>query len=105
MNTGWTGGEYGTGSRMKLSYTRAMVRAAIDGKLTDVETIQDSVFGLNIPTSIEGVPTEVLNPRDAWADKAAYDNKAAELAGLFNENFKKFSNVSEAITKLGGPLK
>ncbi|MDD1503887.1 phosphoenolpyruvate carboxykinase (ATP) [Lysinibacillus sp. CNPSo 3705] len=105
VNTGWTGGEYGTGSRMKLSYTRAMVRAAIDGKLTAVETIQDSVFGLNIPTSIEGVPTEVLNPRDAWADKAAYDKKAAELAGLFNENFKKFSNVSEAITKLGGPLK
>ncbi|MFE3577029.1 phosphoenolpyruvate carboxykinase (ATP) [Lysinibacillus sp. NPDC059133] len=105
VNTGWTGGEYGTGSRMKLSYTRAMVRAAIDGKLANVETIQDSVFGLNIPTSIEGVPTEVLNPRDAWADKAAYDKKAAELAGLFNDNFKKFSNVSEAITKLGGPLK
>ncbi|MGA3601709.1 phosphoenolpyruvate carboxykinase (ATP) [Lysinibacillus agricola] len=105
VNTGWTGGEYGTGSRMKLSYTRTMVRAAIDGQLADVETIQDSVFGLNIPTSIEGVPTEVLNPRDAWADKAAYDAKASELAGLFNENFKKFSNVSEAITKLGGPLK
>ncbi|MEY9978045.1 phosphoenolpyruvate carboxykinase (ATP) [Lysinibacillus sp. RC79] len=105
VNTGWTGGEYGTGSRMKLSYTRAMVRAAIDGKLANVETIQDSVFGLNIPTSIEGVPTEVLNPRDAWADKAAYDKKASELAGLFTENFKKFSNVSEAITKLGGPLK
>ncbi|MGE7675592.1 phosphoenolpyruvate carboxykinase (ATP) [Lysinibacillus sp. NPDC094403] len=105
VNTGWTGGEYGTGSRMKLSYTRTMVRAAIDGKLADVETIQDSVFGLNIPTSIEGVPTEVLNPRDAWTDKAAYDAKAAELAGLFNKNFEKFSNVSEAITKLGGPLK
>ncbi|MFJ6207978.1 phosphoenolpyruvate carboxykinase (ATP) [Lysinibacillus sp. NPDC092081] len=105
VNTGWTGGEYGTGSRMKLSYTRAMVRAAIDGKLANVETIQDSVFGLNIPTSIEGVPTEVLNPRDAWTDKAAYDAKAAELAGLFNKNFEKFSNVSEAITKLGGPLK
>lgn len=105
VNTGWTGGEYGTGSRMKLSYTRAMVRAAIDGKLANVETVQDSVFGLNIPTSIEGVPTEVLNPRDAWADKAAYDAKAAELAGLFNKNFEKFSNVSEAIIKLGGPLK
>ncbi|MGE7695350.1 phosphoenolpyruvate carboxykinase (ATP) [Lysinibacillus sp. NPDC094177] len=105
VNTGWTGGEYGTGSRMKLSYTRTMVRAAIDGKLADVETIQDSVFGLNIPTSIEGVPTEVLNPRDAWTDKAAYDAKAAELAGLFNKNFEKFSNVSEAITNLGGPLK
>ncbi|MFJ7736730.1 phosphoenolpyruvate carboxykinase (ATP) [Lysinibacillus sp. NPDC097287] len=105
VNTGWTGGEYGVGSRMKLSYTRTMVRAAIDGKLNNVETIQDAVFGLHIPTAVEGVPTEVLNPRDAWADKAAYDVKAAELANLFNDNFKKFSNVSEAITKLGGPLK
>ncbi|AVK85734.1 phosphoenolpyruvate carboxykinase (ATP) [Lysinibacillus sp. B2A1] len=105
VNTGWTGGEYGTGSRMKLSYTRTMVRAAIEGKLAGAETIQDSVFGLHIPTAVEGVPTEVLNPRDAWSDKAAYDKKAAELAGLFNENFKKFSNVSEAITTLGGPLK
>ena len=104
VNTGWTGGEYGVGSRMKLSYTRTMVRAAIDGKLNNVETIQDAVFGLHIPTAIEGVPTEVLNPRDAWADQAAYDAKAAELAGLFKENFNKFSNVSEAITKLGGPL-
>ncbi|WP_409366632.1 phosphoenolpyruvate carboxykinase (ATP) [Lysinibacillus sp. 38-6] len=105
VNTGWTGGEYGTGSRMKLSYTRTMVRAAIDGKLNNVETTQDAVFGLHIPTAVEGVPTEVLNPRDAWADKAAYDEKAAELAALFNDNFKKFTNVSEAITKLGGPLK
>jgi len=105
VNTGWTGGEYGTGSRMKLSYTRTMVRAAIDGKLNNVETTQDAVFGLHIPTAVEGVPSEVLNPRDAWADKAAYDEKAAELAALFNDNFKKFSNVSEAITKLGGPLK
>jgi len=105
VNTGWTGGEYGTGSRMKLSYTRTMVRAAIDGKLNNVETTQDAVFGLHIPTAVEGVPTEVLNPREAWADKAAYDEKAAELAALFNDNFKKFSNVSEAITKLGGPLK
>ncbi|WP_336635316.1 phosphoenolpyruvate carboxykinase (ATP) [Lysinibacillus fusiformis] len=105
VNTGWTGGEYGTGSRMKLSYTRTMVRAAIDGQLTNVETTQDAVFGLHIPTAVEGVPSQVLNPREAWADKAAYDAKAAELAGLFNENFKKFANVSEAITTLGGPLK
>ncbi|MFJ7953114.1 phosphoenolpyruvate carboxykinase (ATP) [Lysinibacillus sp. NPDC096418] len=105
VNTGWTGGEYGVGSRMKLSYTRTMIRAAIDGKLNNVETIQDAVFGLHIPTAVEGVPTEVLNPRDAWADKAAYDVKAAELANLFNDNFKKFSNVSEAIIKQGGPLK
>lgn len=104
VNTGWTGGVYGVGSRMKLSYTRTMVRAAIDGKLDNVETTQDAVFGLNIPTTVEGVPTEVLNPRDAWADKAAYDKKAAELAELFNNNFEKFGHVSEDIVKKGGPL-
>ncbi|MEG0259089.1 MAG: phosphoenolpyruvate carboxykinase (ATP) [Lysinibacillus sp.] len=104
VNTGWTGGEYGTGSRMKLSYTRTMVRAAIDGKLNNVETTQDAVFGLHIPTAVEGVPTEILNPRDAWTDKAAYDKKATELAGLFNDNFNQFSNVSEAIKSQGGPL-
>ena len=104
VNTGWTGGEYGVGSRMKLSYTRTMVRAAIEGKLSNVETVKDGVFGLNIPVAVEGVPTEVLNPRDAWADKDAYDQKAAELAGLFNGNFKKFAGVDASIEKLGGPL-
>ncbi|MEO4051840.1 phosphoenolpyruvate carboxykinase (ATP) [Solibacillus sp. CAU 1738] len=104
VNTGWTGGEYGVGNRMKLSYTRTMVRAAIEGKLNNVETTQDAVFGLHIPTAVEGVPSEVLNPRDAWADKVAYDAKAAQLASLFNENFKKFAHVSEDIVKKGGPL-
>ncbi|KGR73622.1 phosphoenolpyruvate carboxykinase (ATP) [Ureibacillus manganicus] len=104
VNTGWTGGEYGVGNRMKLSYTRTMVRAAIDGKLNDVETIQDPVFGLHMPTNIEGVPSEVLNPRDAWSDKAAYDQKASFLADLFKENFKKFGNVSDEIAKNGAPL-
>ncbi|MEK4254959.1 phosphoenolpyruvate carboxykinase (ATP) [Ureibacillus sp. FSL K6-2830] len=104
VNTGWTGGEYGVGSRMKLSYTRAMVRAAISGKLNDVETKQDRIFGLHIPTAIEGVPSEVLDPREAWKDKEAYDQKARYLADLFKENFKKFNNVSEDILKKGGPL-
>ncbi len=104
VNTGWTGGEYGVGNRMKLSYTRTMVRAAIEGKLNDVETIQDPVFGLHIPTNIEGVPTDVLYPRDAWSDKEAYDQKAAFLADLFKENFKKFGNVSDEISKNGAPL-
>ena len=103
VNTGWTGGGYGVGSRMKLSYTRTMVRAAIDGKLNNVETIQDSVFGLHIPTQIEGVPSEVLNPREAWADKDSYDAKASELAGLFNKNFAKFANISAEISQKGGP--
>lgn len=81
-----------------------MVRAAIDGKLNDVETTQDAIFGLHMPTTVEGVPSEVLNPRGAWADKEAYDQKANFLANLFKENFAKFSNVSEDILKKGGPL-
>ena len=81
-----------------------MVRAAIEGKLNNVETTQDAVFGLHIPTAIEGVPSEILNPRDAWADKDAYDKKAIELANLFKNNFTKFANVDEAIVKKGGPL-
>ena len=104
VNTGWTGGEYGQGSRMKLSYTRAMVRAAIAGKLKDVETTQDAIFGLHIPVAIEGVPSELLKPRDAWADKEAYDKKATELANLFKENIKRFDIATEDIVKKGGPL-
>ena len=104
VNTGWTGGEYGVGSRMKLSYTRTMVRAAIEGKLNEVVTETDAVFGLSIPTQVEGVPSEVLVPRNAWEDKAAYDQKASELAQAFRENFKKFGTVSEDITLKGGPL-
>lgn len=104
VNTGWTGGEYGVGTRMKLSYTRAMVRAAIDGQLDNVETEQGSVFGVAIPKEVPGVPSEVLNPRNAWADKDAYDKKAKELADSFRENFKKFSGVSEEIISKGGPI-
>ena len=104
VNTGWTGGEYGVGSRMKLSYTRTMVRAAIDGKLNDINTVQDPIFGLHIPTSIEGVPSNVLNPRGAWSDQTAYEKKAKEVAQLFKENFTKFSNVNAEILEKGGPL-
>ena len=104
VNTGWTGGEYGVGSRMKLSYTRTMVRAAIEGKLNNVATAKDAIFGLEIPTQIEGVPSEVLVPRNAWADKEAYDQKATELAQSFRKNFTKFGTVSEDITLKGGPI-
>ena len=103
VNTGWTGGAYGVGKRMELKYTRAMVRAALAGKLNDVETEENSIFGLNMPTSIEGVPAEILNPRNAWADKAEYDKKANELADLFRDNFKKFGTVTEDIISKGGP--
>ena len=102
VNTGWTGGAYGVGSRMKLAYTRAMVDAAISGKLDDVPTRQDPIFGLHVPESIPGVPDEVLMPRQTWADPAAYDEQAKELAAMFRENFEKFAaNVSEAVRAAG----
>jgi phosphoenolpyruvate carboxykinase (ATP) len=98
INTGWTGGPYGTGHRMKLSYTRAMITAALEGKLDNVPTQNDPVFGVAIPTEVPGVPTEILTPRNTWADKAAYDGKAKFLAGLFVKNFEKYaSGVSEEI--------
>ncbi|MHA6260219.1 phosphoenolpyruvate carboxykinase (ATP) [Sporosarcina sp. CAU 1771] len=103
VNTGWTGGVYGVGKRMNLNHTRAMVRAALQGKLIDIETETTRFFNLQIPTAIEGVPTEVLNPRNAWADKEDFDRKAKELATLFRENFKKFGTVSEDISSKGGP--
>jgi len=104
VNTGWTGGEYGTGQRMNLSYTRAMVKAALNGELENVETAKDDIFGLEIPLQVPGVPNEVLIPEKTWTDKEAYHAKALDLASKFNENFKKFTNVSEEIVKLGGPL-
>ena len=104
VNTGWTGGEYGVGSRMKLSYTRAMVQAALEGELNHVETVKDEIFGLNIPLHVPGVPDEVLQPQKTWSDQQAYEKKARELANQFKENFKKFSSVDESIQKLGGPL-
>ncbi len=103
VNTGWTGGEYGTGKRMKLSYTRAMVQAALQGKLTNVEVITDPIFGLQIPISVPNVPDEVLQPRSTWTDGAKYDERAKELANKFRENFKKFNNVSADIVEKGGP--
>jgi phosphoenolpyruvate carboxykinase (ATP) len=90
VNTGWTGGPYGVGSRMKIAYTRAMVNAAIEGRLAKVPTKLEPFFGLAVPESVPGVPTEVLDPRRAWTDPAAYDAMAKKLAGLFFENFKQF---------------
>lgn len=104
VNTGWTGGGYGVGERMELKYTRAMVRAALEGKLNDVATETNAVFGLEMPTAIPGVPTNVLNPRNAWANGEEYDAKAKELADLFRDNFKKFGSVSEEISQKGGPI-
>jgi phosphoenolpyruvate carboxykinase (ATP) len=90
VNTGWSGGAYGVGKRISIAHTRAMVDAALDGTLKDVKFVAEPFFGLRIPTAVPSVPNEVLNPRNAWADKDAYDAQAHKLAGLFAENFKKY---------------
>ncbi|MBD1380224.1 phosphoenolpyruvate carboxykinase (ATP) [Metabacillus arenae] len=104
VNTGWTGGEYGIGSRMSLKYTRAMVLAALEGELDLVEETVDETFGLHIPLNVPGVPDEVLQPVKTWEDQEAYYQKAQELAAKFKENFKKFAHVPGHIEQLGGPL-
>jgi phosphoenolpyruvate carboxykinase (ATP) len=102
VNTGWTGGPYGVGQRMKLPYTRAMVRAALDGRLADVPTRPDPVFGIHVPLRCPDVPDEVLWPRNTWEDPAAYDDQARKLAVMFQENFRQFADrVSEAIRAAG----
>ncbi len=103
VNTGWTAGEYGTGQRMKLSYTRAMIQAALEGELNNVETYTTKVFGLNIPVQVPGVPDDVLIPRKSWADQEAFMVKAQELSAKFRANFKKFTGVPSDIEVLGGP--
>jgi phosphoenolpyruvate carboxykinase (ATP) len=103
INTGWTGGPYGVGSRMKLSYTRAMITAALDGKLDKVATNIDPIFGMAIPTEVPGVPAELLSPRNTWLDKNAYDEKAKYLAGLFVNNFKKYASGASDETLNAAP--
>lgn len=90
INTGWSGGEYGVGSRIKLKYTRAMITAALTGKLENVDYVTHEIFGLAMPTICEDVPSEILNPKNTWENKAAYDKKANTLAEAFVNNFKKF---------------
>ena len=101
VNTGWSGGAYGVGSRMKLSYTRAMVRAALAGQLDTVATAIDPTFRLTMPTAVPNVPAEVLNPRQTWSDGAAYDAQAAKLAEMFRRNFEKFGAVDASILDAG----
>ena len=103
INTGWTGGPYGVGSRMKLSYTRKMVSAALVGELEDVETFPEPHFGFAIPKHIEGIPDDVLNPRNTWEDKEAYDAQAKKLVGMFIENFKQFEEGTSTEIREAGP--
>jgi len=102
VNTGWSGGPYGVGHRMKLAHTRAMVRAALAGRLDDVATETDPVFGLAVPTSVPDVPSEVLRARDTWSDPAAYDAQARKLGEMFRHNFEKFAgHVSDGLRHAG----
>ncbi len=103
VNTGWSGGGYGVGSRMKLWYTRAMVTAALDGTLENADFVEDPVFGLSVPTEVPHVPSEVLRPRDTWADPAAYDAAAEKLAGMFKTNFERFAADVPDEIKHAGP--
>jgi phosphoenolpyruvate carboxykinase (ATP) len=102
VNTGWTGGPYGVGTRMKLGYTRAMVRAALAGKLDDVPTMSDPIFGLSIPTEVPAVPAQVLKPRECWKEAAKYDDQARKLSEMFRKNFEKFGAVPDVV-KAAGP--
>ncbi|QDV92448.1 Phosphoenolpyruvate carboxykinase [ATP] [Phycisphaerae bacterium RAS2] len=102
INTGWGGGPFGVGKRIDLASTRAMVHAALGGKLKEVETVTDPVFGLHIPTRVPEVEADILLPRKTWKDAAAYDAKAKHLAGLFKENFTKFT-AATAEVKAAGP--
>ena len=103
INTGWSGGAYGEGKRMNLDYTRAMVSAAIDGKLADVAYEVDPIFNVLVPTSCPGVPTEILQPKNTWKDGAAYEKQARQLAKLFNENFVRFSSEMLPEIAAAGP--
>ena len=102
VNTGWSGGAYGEGSRLELSYTRAMIKAALTGALNKVEFQAHPIFGLMMPKTCPDVPNAILNPRDTWRNEADYDKLANDLAHRFIKNFKQFEEkASEAIANAG----
>ncbi len=104
VNTGWSGGAYGTGSRMKIKYTRALLKAALDGSLKNVKFIKDPIFNVEVPAECPGVPTEILTPRNTWQSSAAYQKTAYDLANRFNENFKKYESQSTPEVINAGPI-
>ncbi len=104
VNTGWTGGPYGTGNRMPIKATRALLAAALDGSLKTTEFRVDENFGLDVPVSVAGVDSAILDPRSTWADKAAYDAQAAKLVAMFVKNFAKFNNHVDPDVRAAGPI-
>jgi phosphoenolpyruvate carboxykinase (ATP) len=104
VNTGWTSGPFGVGHRMRLSHTRAMIRAALSGRLDRAATRREPVFGLEVPQHVPGgVPDQVLDPRHTWSDAAAYDAQAARLAALFQKNFEGFAERVHVAVRGAGP--
>jgi phosphoenolpyruvate carboxykinase (ATP) len=103
VNTGWSGGSHGTGARMKLKLTRAIINAIHSGELAKAETKQDPLFGFAVPTACSEVPAEILIPRNTWADKSSYDATAKKLAGLFRSNFEKYADGASSEVKAAGP--
>ncbi|MSP67813.1 MAG: phosphoenolpyruvate carboxykinase [Alphaproteobacteria bacterium] len=103
VNTGWSGGSYGVGRRMKIQYTRALLRAALDGSLGKEATLRDQSFGLQVPAACPNVPADVMRPRDTWADKSAYDQTVRTLIGRFHANFKQFEPYVTASVKQAAP--
>ena len=102
INTGWTGGPYGTGYRIKIPHTRAMLNAALEGALDDVEFVTDPVFGIDVPQTVPEVPTDLLVPRNTWDDKDAFDAQARKLAKMFRKNFRHYAEgLSDAVVKSG----
>jgi len=104
VNTGWTGGQYGVGSRMPIKATRTLVRAAINGELDNAETRQDPIFGLHVPVSVPGVDGKLLDPRQTWADPAAFDETAKKLAAAFRENFQQYESMVSPEVIAAGPI-
>ena len=104
INTGWSGGSYGIGKRIKLAYTRKMITAALEGKLNNIDTVTDPVFGFQVPKEVKGIPSEILIPKNTWEDKKAYDEKAKYLASLFTSNFSKYASCASEETLKAGPI-
>ena len=103
MNTGWSGGSYGVGSRIKLKYTRAMITAALTGKFDGIKYNTSPVFGLQMPSECPDVPSEILNPRLLWEDTKAFDTTANKLADAFNKNFEQYAGAANADTIAAAP--
>jgi phosphoenolpyruvate carboxykinase (ATP) len=103
VNTGWSGGPYGTGERIRIAYTRAMVHAALDGTLAKVPMRTDPNFGIEVPTVCPGVPVEILNPRNTWANGADYDAQAGTLARMFTDNFRTYADAVTEDVRAAGP--